>query len=559
MANRAEHENLIGPQPAVPPSHDEVREQLERILASPAFEATVKMQRFLRFIVDMTLEGRAGELKGYTIGTEVYGRGPDFNPAEDTVVRIQAGRLRRALEVYYLTEGKGDPVRITIPKGTYVPEFLPFSASQSISTETLAERNGLPRASPSIAVLPFANLTGDPERDFFTAGFTEELTIELTHYEDFHVIGYRATPEFTERLEKIVSLQVPAARFLIEGSLRIAGEQLKVGVKLSDTQTRELLWADQYRRDLSSANLVALQESISEQIVERVAGEYGIIPSRLSQQSRQKAPKELSTYEAMLRCYYFHMVLSKEAFLDAFGSLQSANEKEPDHAMTLAMLADLHFTAYSLDLEGIEHPLEKGAELIERAAALETSNQYVIGNLARLHFLRNEREAFFAGIERTLRLNPRSGLRCGGIGFYLCLYGDWERGMALLEKAIRLSPNFPNWFYGPIVLWHYRREDYESAYNEAVNYMMPNNFWGPMLRAATLGMLNRSKEAERDVSALLSLRPDFCDRAGYLIRLYVKEEKLVGQILEGLMRVGLEGVTAREAQPQSSRPTETAG
>ena len=246
------------------------------------------------------------------------------------------------------------------------------------------------------------------------------------------------------------------------------------------------------------------------------------------------------------------MVLSKDAFVDAFAALQSAVTKEPDSAMALAMLADLYFAAYSLDMQGIDHPLEKGAELIQRAVAVDPANQFVVGNLARLHFFRSERASFFSAMERALELNPNSVLRVGGIGFYLCLYGDWERGMALLERAMQLTLTFPNWFYGPRVLWHYRSQDYVSAYEEALNYMMPNNFWGPMLRASTLGMLDRGREAEVDLSALLSLRPDFSSRAGYLIRLYVKEEELAGQILEGLRRVGLEIDTASEADARAS-------
>ena len=110
----------------------------------------------------------------------------------------------------------------------------------------------------------------------------------------------------------------------------------------------------------------------------------------------------------------------------------------------------------------------------------------------------------------------------------------------LLDKAMRTNPTFPNWFHGPLVVWHYRKGDYVRAYEEALKYTMPNNFWGPLLRAATLGHLNRAGDARDDLSALLAIRPDFPERAGYLIRLYVKEEELVGQILEGLERAGLE-------------------
>lgn len=525
------------------PSQGEVRRELARILSSAAFDATVKMKKFLTFVVEMAISGRAGELKAYTIATEVYGRNSDFNPAEDTVVRIQAGRLRRALDMYYLTDGRSDPVRISIPKGTYVPLFsspsdsgLPTGAPEIVPRD----RDGLSESGPLIAVLPFANLTGDPQKDFFAAGFTEEVTIELTHYEDFHVIGCRPTPGFqgdiahTEALLKELGV-----RFLIEGSLRMGDQHLKIGVKLTDANTGEHLWGEQYQQELTAANLLKLQEDISREVVARVAGEFGLIPARLSIESRKKAPKELSTYEAMLRCYYFHAVVSREAFQDAVVSLKAAIEKEPDCATILAMLADLSFTSYSLDFPGIERPIERGAELIERALALDPMNQFVQLTVARRHFLQNDRAAFLGAAEKALSLNPNSGLRTGAVGFFLCLYGEWERGIDLLERSMRLNPTFPNWFYGPVVLAHYRRGDYVEAYAEAIKYSMPNNFWGPMLRAASLGQLNRVEEAEADLTALQVLRPDFAARARDLIGRYVKEEELVGQIIEGLKKAGM--------------------
>ena len=105
------------------PSAEAIRAQLERILGHPEFHATEKMRDFLRFVVEQTLAGNDRQLKGFTIATEVFGRDEDFDAAQDPVVRIQAGRLRRAMERYYLVAGGRDPVHIDIPKGGYVPVF----------------------------------------------------------------------------------------------------------------------------------------------------------------------------------------------------------------------------------------------------------------------------------------------------------------------------------------------------------------------------------------------------------------------------------------------------
>ena len=101
----------------------EIRAQLERILASPDFNVPERARTFLKYVVTETLSGRADRIKAYSIAVEVFGRDASFDPQSDPVVRIEAGRVRRALERYYLTAGSSDPIAITIPKGSYVPAF----------------------------------------------------------------------------------------------------------------------------------------------------------------------------------------------------------------------------------------------------------------------------------------------------------------------------------------------------------------------------------------------------------------------------------------------------
>jgi adenylate cyclase len=106
------------------PTKEEIYRQLERVLSSPDFNASSQQIAFLKFVVDQTLDGNAGLINDHTVATQVFGRGPEFDLSVDPVVGIQASLLRRALERYYSTGGKDDPVRINIPVGTYVPEFL---------------------------------------------------------------------------------------------------------------------------------------------------------------------------------------------------------------------------------------------------------------------------------------------------------------------------------------------------------------------------------------------------------------------------------------------------
>ena len=205
------------------PTTEAIRGQLERILQSAEFRASDKQRKFLNFVVAEALNGRAAQLKGYTIAVSVYGRTETFDPQVDPIVRVEAGRLRRALEHYYLTAGQNDPVRIEIPKGGYVPTFRmvrkPPPGAETQSSES--EDSELP-SGPSVAVLPLINMTADKEQDYFVDGLTEELTVELARYQEFRVIASQSTMRFKgqESDPKEIGGDL-GVRFLLVGSVRM--------------------------------------------------------------------------------------------------------------------------------------------------------------------------------------------------------------------------------------------------------------------------------------------------------------------------------------------------
>lgn len=119
------------------PGKRTVRAELERIVNSPDFDTSARSREFLRFVVEETLAGRESSISQHAIGTMVFGRGSDFDPATDPIVRMQAGRVRRSLERYYHTAGVEDPVIIDIPKGTYVPVFRYRESIQDASSDVV--------------------------------------------------------------------------------------------------------------------------------------------------------------------------------------------------------------------------------------------------------------------------------------------------------------------------------------------------------------------------------------------------------------------------------------
>ena len=127
----------------------------------------------MKYLVDQTLAGNDDALKGYSIGLDVFDKPEDFDPAIDTIVRVQAGKLRSRLDLYYATDGADDPLRILVPKGSYVPVFQVAFDPDIANDSTRAE--AAPQSRYSIAVMPFDNLSGSPDQEFLADGIVEDV------------------------------------------------------------------------------------------------------------------------------------------------------------------------------------------------------------------------------------------------------------------------------------------------------------------------------------------------------------------------------------------------
>jgi TolB-like protein len=534
---------------ADPPQKDqEIIKQVDRICDSPEFKAKKRLCRFLRFIVDETLSGRDKELKGYVIATSVFDRDKDFDPDHDPIVRIQAGRLRRSLEIYYLREGRNDPIHIIIPRGAYKAIFLPVAEVNKSNMGTIrqvdtpSKRN---TSEPTIGVLPFKNLTGNPDKEYFIYGFGEELAVELAQYEDLIVVDCQPPGQSAYGSEDFLkNAQKGNIHFVLEGSVRLEEDTITIVIKLIDLNNNEQIWAERFQRSVSANNLVAIQEEIAQNSARILGTEYGIILNRLSQESLRRKPKQLDTYDAILRFYYYESHMSRELAISAMHALERAIKIDPNCGIAHAMLASIYGSRYALDAPGSEDALTKMVSLAEQALQLEPNRVFVHIVYAWRCFICNERQRFLNAIDRCLSMNLNTPLRMGLIGFYLSLFGEWEKGKELLDRAMHYKTGYPLYFYAATMLYFYRNRDYESAWRESQNFQIPDLFWGPMLRAAVLGQLGRLEAAQTEIQQLKSLNPDFESKAGDLISRFVKETDLVEHIIDGLSKAGMKNLVA---------------
>jgi adenylate cyclase len=506
---------------------------MERILASPEFHATDRQKKFLEFVVSEATAGREEEIKGYTIATQVFGRESDFDSNIDPIVSIEANRLRRAVERYYLTEGRGDPIRIDIPKGTYVPNFHQQREAETEGTAGGEVPDMLPAedAWPTLLIMPFENLTGDPRRDFLGIGFSTELATEITRFQEIRVLYARKDSD-REHVES-------DARFILDGNILEDRTGVKLTVFLVDAKTRRQIWGDSHRSDAESAELIAFQEEVARVVAARIANESGIISTTLAIESKNRPPAELTTYEAILRFYEYDQTLTPTSFSRALEALRHAARVEPDCGQVWSCLARLYGNAYSLDFPGLEDPLEKAVECAEKGVHIDPGNQRSLATLAAVHFYGNELTAAIDESRRALALNPHSLFMADGIGYVLTLSGEWERGPALIRKVMKLNPFYRNGVHYALWLDCLRREDYECAYAETMKLRRPAVFWHPLARAVTLGLLGRDDEGKPAVENLLKLKPDFSSCGRDLIGRYVKFEDIVERIVAALGRLGL--------------------
>ena len=516
------------------PNAEKIKRQLQLILSSSEFKATQKQRSLLRFVVMETIEGRAQEIKGYTVATQVFGRSSDFDQATNPIVSIQAKNLRQALERYYLTAGRNDSIRIDIPKGTYVPTFHERTAEELNKINNAGEElnNRFEGSWPALVVRPFQNLTGNSQLNYLTIGLATELTTEITRYNDIKVL--MCGPQGNGR-----RVSDSGARFVIDGNIRRDRSGIKITVQLIDLSTNVQVWSDTHQSNLEATQFISFQENVARMISAKIVGEFGVIAKTCSIESKNIPPSDLKTYEAILRYHEFNSNFTPDTFFNAFEALKIATDKEPECGLVWSMLARLYAANYSLELFDLETPLEDAISFAEKGVKLDPSNQRVRGIWAFVLLFKNELREAIVETERAIALNPNSLILMDSFGYLLTLMGDWDRGTALIKEAIRYNP-----FYNRIVhyaLWvnWVRQKDYEQAYRETLNFNTPILFWEPLLKAAILGLLERIDEGKQAAEDLLRLKPDFPSRGTVLIRHYIKFKEIVERTIEGLNKVGL--------------------
>ncbi len=530
------------------PSESAVRVQLGQILGSADFAQSGRINAFLSFVVEETLAGRSDRLKEYTIATTVFDRDESFDPQTNTIVRVEAGRLRRRLERYYLTDGREDPVRIDLPKGSYVPLFRAARPAEPAPPKARQDSEApgdiapeYPKG-PSIAVLPFENLSGDPSQEFLADGITEEIINALTRFPDLRVIARHSTFKYKGQPVDVRDVgRDLGVGYVLEGSVRKAGDMIRVTGQLIDAADGMHLFSDTYDRDLSAQNIFDVQDDISDHIVAAVGQPYGIIARAGARLSKGKAPHHLDAYDAVLRFYEYWVHPSLELHQSVRAGLERAVELDPGYASAWAALAETYMEelVFGYNPRPESDPLDRALDAAQRAVMLDPENSMAYHILSNTHFHRRELDEFDAAGTRAVALNPNHADMLSDFGIRLCCIGEWDRGRELADKAIALSPTHPGWFHGAAVLDHYRKGEYEAALAAAKQFRVPGLFWRFVLLAMCYGQLGRVEEGRAACDELTGIVPDFAEQAWTHLTAWNFQEDFLQAVVEGLRKAGL--------------------
>ena len=244
-------------------SSSEIHVELERILSSGIFATADRMKRFLRFVVDETINGKGDDLNEHMLGLEVYDRDETFDPRVDSIVRVDAGRLRSKLREFYMSEVGSDSIQIEIPKGSYKPSFKKLGDTDA-GTSVRRSAKDQP-AVKIVAVLPFGDISPQGDQEYFGDGIAEELTFTLSRVPKLRVVSQ--TFVFASKGKGMDIREICSqlgVEFIVEGSVRKAKQKLRITVRLTDVTTGFHIWSEVY--DCELRDVFSLQEQISKSV-----------------------------------------------------------------------------------------------------------------------------------------------------------------------------------------------------------------------------------------------------------------------------------------------------
>ena len=457
--------------------------------------------------------------------------------------------VRRKLDLRFVSLGDKEMKNIEDPVPAYkihldeneIPQEDISEAAESL-TDSGTTSGSKP---PAIAVLPFANMSGDPEQEFFADGITEDIITNLSLWRTFPVISRNSS--FTYR-EKSLNLKQVAeelgARYIVEGSVRKGGNRVRITAQLIDAGEDHHLWSEKWDRTLE--DIFDVQDEVSEAIARRAAPSVtGHEQNRLI----RKRPNNLSAWEEYLqglRCFHERQRsdFEDQGLLDARQHFERAVDLDDTLSDAYAYLAIIG--SWEL-VQFVSKDSQKTLDMMKiqgrKAETLNPENPVALIGLATYYFFSGEHSIALNYAERAVQYNPSFALSFWWLGLIQAHLGNYSESESSALKTFDLSPIDPDLdkFFATLYFANLGLGKYEEALQAIEKALQYHPDQGHLLgfRAAVLGHLNRGSEAKAALDRYLKLRPNLKTQDDYR-RIFVPKSMLADSIIEGLIKAGWE-------------------
>lgn len=385
-------------------------------------------------------------------------------------------------------------------------------ASAAAEREAASAASVTPFAEPSIAVLPFKNLSGDPALDYFSDGITEDIITGLARHPDLEVAARGSSLAYDpQEFDLRQAAQDLGVHYLLEGSVRKGGDRVRITAQLIDAVTGHHVWAERFDRE--NSDVFALQDAVSEKIIGSLVGGEGQIRKALYKSIWDKDSTSLKEYDYLLRGHAIFYDFSKEAMIKARSIWREGLERFPQSSLLRIKIAATHIhEARKGWTETPREDLAQAYAMVQQALADEKLpaigqwyGHWMMTYLAVWHLRDFERAQ--AELDATLAVVPNDSETLASLAEIAIFAGKPDVAIALVENAIRRQRQTPGWFYWYLGWAYYLKEDYTKAARNLEKNAWPNPETY-RLRAASYARLDRASEARSAVAELLRLRPE---------------------------------------------------
>jgi adenylate cyclase len=392
---------------------------------------------------------------------------------------------------------------------------------------------------PSIAVLPFENLSGDPEQEYFADGLADEIITGLSKFHWFFVIARNSSFSYKGRAIDVKQVaRELGVQYVLEGSVRKAGERVRIIAQLIDALTGRHIWAERYDRNLE--DIFAVQDELTEAIVAAGAPSFRTAEAR---RVERKPPESFDAWDCVLRGNWFLSRRNKEGLEEAHGLFEKALEIDPNNTAALTGLAFAFVLTIAFGLaDDVDGARATALAIGHRAVAQDPQNAEAHVALGRGCFAVQQLDAAAAAYRQALRLNPNLASAEGHLAHVLSFQAEYDEALVHVEKAARLSPHDPilAWWSIPRASIAFGTGDYEGAVEWAKKTIENTPKEPAALRylTASLAHLGRKEEARAAKDQLLRVMPQTNLR---LVRSFFSTANLdlTKRFLEGLRKAGV--------------------